>query len=599
MSDSAFRPPAGPRIFPFRPLNKGIHREITPTEYEPGMVYTAANYVVGQRGLQRAHGRSQEFGGNVVSYPPVRGYDVFFSAVGTQVAVLWDEKFLYSASASTFTPKYWSYAVGTAKTSGTFIVASATSNFTNPANYIAAGDIVSISAGASLEILEVASVVSSHVLLSTTTPAFTHPAGRAYEVRRAFGAYPPLYVDTTVVDNKLVVADGTRPLMAYDGSDFTIYDASLTFLPTCVAFHVDRLWVGRPNISTTDFRHRIMWTTTLDKTDFGTVGTDQFVDRPYAPGALKRLVGMGPYLVAYFDDAIDIGRPSNIAGDVLPLAWDRLQTGGVGLVGPKAVTKWLDGHFFVGQDDIYYLGLQGGIERIGTPVISATIDACQHLDGVWVVPDVTNTRIVFGFPESTEVMTKLWSFDYKAKAWSYTERSATALGFIQSASLTNDDLSTVVSTIDSLTAIFPTIASMGSSAADRRFVYGTYDGYTFKLDAGVAEAISCVLETGDLDLGEPDRVKSAYRTSLRIDRVLSSDLVYTVQGSTNEGVSWRTLGSITIPAGRDEGFCNFQLTGSTLRLRFSSSSSVPAYFVVEYTMKIKGRGIESFFGGSD
>lgn len=588
-----------PRILPFRPLNGGMRRDIAPTEISPAECYTAANFMVGTKGPQRAHAPVAEFGGNAVPYPPVYGYEILYKTDGTQLIVMWDTKFMYTATTSALTPKYWTYSVGTAKTSGALLVASATANFTGATAWVRSGDTVSVGAGASLEVLGLSAVTSSEILTLGSVPTLPHAAGSAYQVRRAFNTAAPFFVDVTTVSSKLVFADSVHPMMSFDGTTFGIYDDDLQWVPSAVGFFGDRLYAGRIISGGVDYRQRLMWSKALDRTDFGTFGIEHFVDRPYAPGALRRIVPLGAFLALYFEDSIDIGRTYTGASDRLPLAFERLQTGGIGIVGMKAVRPWLDGHFFVGQDNIYYLGIQGGFEKIGTPVIRETINACEHPYAIWVMPDIKNDRVVFGFPESTATMAKLWSFDYKAKAWSYEERSATALGDIQKTGTTYDELGTYSASINGLGAVFPTIASLSGSSYSRTFVYGTPGGYTFRLDGGSASSSGTTYETGDIDLGDPDRVKSAYRLSFKIDRVLSSDLVYTVGGSTDEGINWRTLGTITIPTGKDEGFCNFQLTGSTLRFRLTSSSNVPAYIILEATVKVKGRGVESFFGGTD
>jgi len=601
---SYFQPAKNPVNVPFRPLKGGMRPDLPPTSLDPTQVLSAQGVIAHTTGLRRTPGAVAEFNGAVAPYPPVLGYSTFFELDGTEVYVVWDAKFLYAASGSGLTGVYSSYSVGTAKTSGALLVATATSAFTSAASDLKVGDIVAVGAGASLETLGVVGISSAHVL-NIETPTLSHAAGSVYAVRRSFAASAPEYVDAVEVDNKVVFTDRVRPLQAYDGSSFSVYDASLTFFAGCLAYHADRLWAGRITDALGVHNQRVMWSSILDRTDFGVVGVEQFVDRPYAPGALLRLVPLGPYLVAYYEDAIDFGRPTQIAGDDLPISFgDRLQTGGIGLLGPKAVTPWLDGHFFVGQDDVYYLGLSGGFERIGLPVIEASIRRCLFPGSIQVKPDVTRNRIVFGFPESTPDITKLWSFNYLTKAWTFEDTQASSLGAIWGLGGTISGLDSLSGTISGLDAISGSIEGLGGKVPTKELILGDPDGYVWRTsDASTLDKdgnpIRVVIETGDFDFDEPDRVKSGYRVSLKIDRTLSSDLAFVVEGSTNEGVSWRTLGTLVIAAGRDENYVNFALTGSTLRFRFTSVSEVPSYVVLEYVVRLRGRGLQANSGATD
>ena len=602
---SYFRPAANPVNVPFRPLRGGMRPDLPPTSLDPTQVLSAQGVIAHTTGLRRTPGAVAEFNGAQAPYPPVLGYSTFFELDGTEVYVVWDSKFLYAASGSGFTGVYSSYSVGTAKTSGTLLVATATAAFTSAASDLKVGDIVAVGAGASLEMIAVAGLTSTNVITLASTPTLTHLAGSAYAVRRSFAASAPEYVDAVEVDNKIVMTDRVRPLQAYNGANFGVYDASLTFFAGCVAYHADRLWAGRITDDLGVHNQRVMWSSILDRTDFGIVGVEQFVDRPYAPGALLRLVPLGPYLVAYYEDAIDFGRPTQIAGDDLPISFaDRLQTGGIGLIGPRAITPWLDGHFFVGQDDIYYLGLSGGFERIGLPVIERTIRRCLFPGSIWVVPDVTRNRIVFGFPESTPDITKLWSFNYLTKAWSFEDAQISSMGAIWGLGGTISALDALSGTISGLDSISGSIAGLGNSIPTKELIIGDPSGYVWRTSDDVAldkdgNPIRVVLETGDFDFNEPDKVKSGYRVSLKIDRTLSDDVAFVVEGSTNEGVSWTTLGMLTISAGRDEAYVNFALTGSTLRFRFTSVSEVPTYVVLEYVVRLRGRGLQAHSGATD
>lgn len=597
-----------------RPLVGGMRPDKTPTQLGAGEFLDTGGFIPTTRGIFRAPGHAQDFGGDVASYPPLLGFTYFYKNDGSETFLTWDQKYLYVAGGGGLTAAHWAYATGTARTSGTFLIGSSTTAFTKSGNYLRAADVVAIGAGASLESVLISSITSSHLAVLTAAPTMSHAAGSAYSWRRAFGAaYPSSYVDHVTMSNQVLLADGVRPMRTYNGSTYTNFPVASMLATTCVipdvvAYFGDRIWMGRIKQGAYDFRQRIVWSQTIDKTKMGLVAgvqTSQFVDRPYSQGRLLRLIPLQSYLVAYFEDAIDFGRPTNIAGDTLPVSFaERLQTGGMGLVGPKAVCAWLDGHYFVSQDDIYFLSLAGGLKKIGTPVVAKTIRASSFLEGTWAVADPERSRIVFGFPETSPSMTKLWSYNYVTGAWSYEASDAFALGLIRGVTTTIAGLDGLSATISGLDAVSVNIGTLGGGATKKELIFGTSDGKAWRTQDGATTTwqgvpIPASLETGDFDFGEPERMKSGFEASVKIDRRLSVELAFTLLGSTNEGTSWRSLGLLTIPAGEDEARLNFQLTGATLRFRLVSSSSVEVYEILEMTLKIKARGKQAFSTAGD
>ena len=88
----------------------------------------------------------------------------------------------------------------------------------------------------------------------------------------------------------------------------------------------------------------------------------------------------------------------------------------------KAVTRYLNSHAFIGQDDIYLVSVEG-IKRIGSPVVRRTIQG-MSTSKHWmcqVATDQINERILFGFPKAADELEELWSYSYKSQAWAHDD----------------------------------------------------------------------------------------------------------------------------------------------------------------------------------
>jgi hypothetical protein len=603
---SSFNPTSGPQNIPLRPLNKGMIRNLPSNGLPEGAVWTAKNYNVGMMGPKRRSTYSTYGSGTAFSFPPLRNLMVLFLPGGSKHLVGVDRRLLYEVGQTALTRHTWDWNTGTILASSGDMTVRGTSTFwTSAAAGLQVGDVMHLSPTESIaEMVEIAGITSSGNIDLSSFPAHTHPAGSSYAVYKGFKSVNPYTIDWTVVDNKLVLADSARPLFSYDGATFGPYDASYTWIPTGVTYFRDRLWCIRIVQSGVDYRHRIVWSKTTDHTDFDITG--RYVDLPYSSGYGMRLVGLGNLLIAYFEDAVYFGRPTNIAGDGLPMAFERIDTGGVGLVGGRAVVSWLDGHFFVGNDDIYYLSTKG-FERIGSPVVDETIRSTSETWGVYAAVDAERDRVVFGFPgEEGTQLTKLWSFDYKAKAWSYDEVACTMIAGAESSSTIEwDTLDSAIPVNDWDTGmqVFESWDAI-QAPSGRRFFLGVSGVLSYLTgDGGTTDSssipVTAVLETGDFDDNLPNLKKTTTRLSVKIDSFLSSDLTFTVEFSMDRGRTWRSGGTLTIPAGDDEGYVNFLATGSTIRFRLTSSSEVASYRIMEIVRRTKGRGVELHLGPSD
>jgi hypothetical protein len=243
-------------------------------------------------------------------------------------------------------------------------------------------------------------------------------------------------VDWTVLpgyENKVIFTDGRRPMMQYDGVALQAFNVNEGSDPgytksftkaKCLTYFADRLWFGNIEEDGQTFKQRIRWS---DATNFDRVQDSSFIDLPYSDGELIDIVPLGSLLVLYFEDAIYYGRPTNLIGR--PYFFERLETGNVGVVSQQSVIKVLDGHFFIGQDDIYYFSGTSAIQRIGTPILTDSLEKTKDLKLLWacqMAHDPETSTIAFLFPDQPYssaavpgLSTKVWRYNYKTQSWSY------------------------------------------------------------------------------------------------------------------------------------------------------------------------------------
>lgn len=601
-----------PKNIRLGPFTKGMFRDVSPLEIPNGGVYTAKNFIVGVRGLKRRPAL-RKLGDGRVLRPPLLGLGQYWRENGDPDSFCYDSKFVYSVAPDAYTPRCETFASGVIDgTSGGYtIFHEAIADWSS--GDVSAGDIIypgsNVAADADGSYL-IESVDGSQLTLAS-------PLGATYNdsnfiVRLAHRHVPGYIPDFAIRGNAAIFADGEhvlKKLYSPSGTPvLTTFDDSNTFIADTVTYQGSRVFVGRIQDGATDYRGHTRWSRVLDNTDFTDyLGAKMYADLFEDAGRVLRVEPLGKLLVAYLEEGVYIGRPTNF-GDPLPYAFDPIPTGGIGLVGPRAVFPHTDGHFFIGQDNIYFLSANISLKPIGSPVVSATI---QHADYLWqsyVALDVPNERLVFGFGNDTggTTMETVWSFCYKTGAWSYDETECTMLATMGlTAAVTYDTLASVAEddSIDAGLSIFGTYADISGTDYGNRLWYGISGSLHYLSDETAqdfaTDSIECEIETKDYDHGLGDIRKTWTRLSVKIDRELDDDLEFTVTGSTDQGYSWESLGTLTIEAGYDEAFINFLITGSTVRYRLRSSSNVTCYVILDMITRVKPRGIEAYQGTTD
>lgn len=604
--------PQDPKNIPIRPLNKGMFRDVPPTLIPEGGMYTVQNGLIKRGGIQKRPGSTLYMGGNAVpgADQPILGVAPLWQTDGSQAGCLLTSRYLYTISgyAAPVVQNYsWTVGGTTCSCDPATVTVEGSSGDCDWDN----ADVFSVETGSrgkgdyfvfdpagvgiGPEVIEIASITDDDTIVLVSAPALAWAALTPWAIYKRFHVVNNTLLDWTTADNTLIITDNKRTPYSFDGATLTEFDSGISYVCGCLCVMDQRLWLGNIFEDSEYHRNRLRWSSATNKKDLDPVFFLD-IDHP-GSGAIRRLMPLGNLLVAYFDDGIHIGRQTNIP--LLPRAFQMVESGRIGLIGSRAVTGFLNGHAFVGQDDIYFLSAQG-LERIGSPVIEATIHACTRPDRIYAAFDPLNERLVFGFPELGAEIEKIWSYNYKTKAWSYDLISCTSLtNPLLDLDLTWEDMTdSGPLDDDNWTGFGDTFATWGDIRGDVSFMELFYSnsGYLLSYVADATDdngvAIPLMITTGDLDFGVPDTDKTIRKLTLRLNQRPTADLLFVVQGSDDSGNSWKDLGNLLIDTDHVEGRVDFFLTGSALRLKLTSTNRARKYTIADFTMRVYGRGVE-------
>jgi hypothetical protein len=604
--------PINPKTLAERPLDKGVILSVPPQGMPVGSFLDLTEYLTTPRGLLRLGNISEFQGGAIpaVDYPPVTGIWKLWTTEGSGYVVVTDRKFMYVVTDGTLTGKYDTYETGTVTVTDDDVVGDETSWATD----IEPGDIMVLDAdgdGDGPEDAVIETVTDGTNIVLVAAPTGTYGAETDYAIRKAFRTNHPMdrsetgtttlpadgshfrRLQAVVADNEIVFVDGTRYPRSFDGSDFGQF-GSLTIVPRTIAYFRDRLYFGYIENAAVFDRYQMQWSD-VGSGSLSTVGASSYQSLPYSEMGLKSLVTMGGNLVAFFGDAVYIGTPTNSPS--VPVDFDQVSTGGIGLVGTNAWAPGLDGLFYVGQKDIYYLSQQG-YEAIGTPVLRRTIETCAYPEFIDVCADPVRKRIVFSFPKSSWEGEELWSFQWETKAWSREVNTCTALGLLRYETTYTinglDGLAVGVTTND-LSTYYATIDEMGSREdPDASLYLGTSGGEIYVARKSGSEKHGS-FTTKDLEYNAPDTKKAFTKFNLRIDRELSDTLNFRVELSHDQGRTWKNCGTLSIPSGDTEGKVNFRSVGTVARFKVKQTTATDPYVIEEYSVRVRPRGKEDTY----
>lgn len=574
------------KSIPIRPLDKGLILNVSSQQMPDGSFIRLDNLIANREGPRRRPGYESFAAGVTVPYKPV-DIAMFKAPSGSTKILLLTEKCLYVVdprSGITLVP--WTYSTGTVSVSGGTLTGSGTAWVDND---IQEGDIITIGSE-SAEITGVGSNTSATIV----SGSLSNVSWASYSIQRTFS---PGFLGTPTwakaIDD-VAIADGKHALLKYNLDAGTLgywttesekYPPNGQVVPGAVTYWGNRIFIGYITDPVDGLQPgRVMWSAGADETDFS-IATNYY-DLPYSGGYIQRLLGLNQYLMVYFNDAVYTGYPTNYA--TLPYRFEKKDTGTIGLVGPYAVAQHLGGHFFVGQDAFYFTNgdeIRPISESLGTK-LSGTLEGSGNS---YVCVDWVNSTVLFGISDDTGKIVDIWRFDWKGSLWSHDSLTTRFLSNPSlSSSISWDELT---GTWDTLSTTSKTWDAFRIDDTQRRVILdsgsrlwrGSLEG---SLDFGSTNIVS-VLETKDHDFGDPDSTKVFVWISAKIDwnNAPTVPIVFNVEVSKNRGITWKRGGNLIIPVGRDEGYANFRLTGSTFRFRLTSSSPSTSYYFTEYTVR--------------
>jgi hypothetical protein len=394
--------------------------------------------------------------------------------------------------------------------------------------------------------------------------------------------------------------DSKRPPQKYNGTSVSDLSTSLTYVPTCIATFRDRLYIGQIRSDGGEYiRQRVRWSN-VDP-NYDTFTATDYLDLPYTQGALWRIVPYSNTLVLFFDDAIFLGRPTNSADS--PVYFEQMETGGVGLVGMRALTGYLDMLFFVGQNNVYQLTYEG-IKGIASQALEEILEERpqEQLKFTMMYTDTLHEKLGVLLSNSNQYLDEMWEMDLKTGAWTRLTVPSN-FGFIKETAMsfpvTIADLGTTqIGNVEGRFGDYTT------DIGEKRVYFGGGDSGDFgflrarSASTGVdydGNAVQGGFILGDLDLGLPNQRKLWNRFSVKLGDQLDStdsDLIFNVKGSADRGQTWKNLGNITIESGNDEGKVNFRLSGAQARFKVRQISINKPYRIVEIVLRAKARGRE-------
>jgi hypothetical protein len=440
---------------PIRPLTKGMFTDLPPNGIPSGGFYDLKNFRVKEGYLETRGGLYPYFNGSadlasndLVSYDydnlreKIQDIVYKWKTNGQSETLIISDDFLYVVEDKDTLTKILF-------TSGSITVNNDTQTDATLEFEIASGTTTNIAVGDYLRIYSSGEIIGrlinidAGVYTCELDPSHTWSTV-AVEFVHTFSVDSGFKVDYTILGgystdeagNVMILTDQAgRGVYSYDGTNLSVYDIdsstdgdggtdTLGSAKACAYFD-DRLWLGNITEATgTNFPQRIWWSDALDYDRFDPAN---YIDLPYSQGELLAMKPLGPLLVVYFSDTIYLGQPTQIIGR--PYEFQELNTNEIGLVSQSALGTYDDGHFFVGQDDIYYLSGSSALQRIGAPIKSQTVEktsALNLLDYVQVSPDPSTESVAFLFPDvsvdesyALGLSTKLWRFYYKPQAWAY------------------------------------------------------------------------------------------------------------------------------------------------------------------------------------
>lgn len=618
MSDYYSGPPK-PKTFSVRPLTKGMVRNLPTALLPDGAAFDLAEAHLYSEGLERRDGYKFAFQAAegvpvkvnfVFSDEVVQDYMSYWTTAGSKQLLCLTNRVLYLKTADVWEPVHWcrAYTVSSL-VSATITDSTGGRNFTT--DFVVAGMYAQLynTVTSAYEYYRIDTVNTASLVLASA-PAGTYSS--TFYVIKRFTAENPFIVDWVTTPTRIYYTDGYATGVDYWNGTFlnklnikNSSSADVVLGARTIDYIGDRLFLGYcTDVGPEIVRNRIRWSTALNDARFE---DDAYQDLADFGGEIIKLKVLGQFNICYLSDGVAFGRQSNLAS--LPYVFNKVETGSIGVVGPRAVTGYLDMHFYVGVDDIYSLAGDLVPKRLGTAVNKVSLQTAQVKSLTLARIDPQHRRVLFGFALDQNLrIDTYYAFYYETQAWARHARAWAAISAVPAATIPvlGDYPSTDWDG-------FPgkTFASFGGDVAETSVYYADFLGFTYQSDDTLehdetpvtvgdtyeigSTPITFVFESKDFDFEDPDLNKSLIRLGVRITdntALRTIPIMMTALGSTDRGRTWKSLGTLNFRTDDDEAKLNFRLTGPTIRYRLTSSSEVPPYRVEEHTLRLRSRGLE-------
>jgi hypothetical protein len=259
---------------------------------------------------------------------------------------------------------------------------------------------------------------------------------------------------------------------------------------------------------------------------------------------------------------------------------------------------------YIGHDDLYMLSfkeLNAQGDFVVTPM-ETTLRRDFLTTGSYrstlIYDPRTQSILVVAIASNESTFNRLWCLNLKTKGesvWQFPS-SFTAIGKANFAPrLSYQDLIDAGTTYQQMLDAGLSYMSFLVGFGTDYLLLSTASGALYTLGSGLKDfgttELVPLIETGDMDFDSPDDMKTLYRLGLLISGSCSA----VVSGSSDSGVTWKSLGTVTILNCEEE--LHFRLSGDKLALKIQIPAIYSSLVIETLTMSLKVSGEHVIRGG--
>ena len=498
---------------------------------------------------------------------------------------------------------------------------------------IRTGDVLRIEISAGVYVEAPVTGINSRTQLALTLPSGV-TSTMTLQVIREFDMPEGYTVDYTFAPGCLVMVDGSvHGVWTYDGvalrdlkvvgSDDDVADGNGAYLRGAGTVHYfngylmlgDTREVYTPSslINEFDQKRTIRWSSVSKMNEFAVMDYVLFTRET---SEVMKITSSEECPVVFLANGIYFGTPSSLAE--LPYQYARVESGAISAVGQRAMCAVPGGMVFIAQKNIYFFELS----RQGTRVPTLTaIGNDIYNKANFENSGLRYTRALFSpqqnmlmccFPKRKSRLGRMFCLSGETKAWSYVEdagsRFTTAGTFPYYLLVRWADVAAAKGGTDMTWTDYDGLTWFGQKLEDytnRVFTVDT-NGYVYVSDdaydwdevpyAGAISQVpfSCVVESGDLDMGSPGHYKIMSQMILTVADVATrerdNDLTCQISTSTDRGKSWTDKADITFETDSFIEDAHIRANGEVIRYRLTFGSDSPLFTLAELQLRFRRVG---------